>query len=423
MISNTWEDEATSGKAARTAADDRDPLLRPLWADTDDETDADLGSIRSFTPPRALPVHQLTGPVALALLSPLCDAQDALVRLDASVAVAPEAVRVGLVARMAFAEAAGWLAHAYKWIHPLDLALRDLGLTGSTALTATGSGRRVLPQTFASGHAEWGEQTFETMVTGDRAVAEALTLARRLRRMAIGRERAPFSSIAEAKAALDGFSSEPFDPVRFERWKAEYQPTLPTGKRRAVMARQGEPPPLPPLLLAARAAKAWMESGIADVPTPRQAVLAAVYLLAHCSGARSVFAPVWAAYPIIGYGTPDKLPALRSDVAARIGGREGGWMAAFLYLVAEGARAGLRELNRLLAVAKQARARVTKADRRSRLPDAVNAALRTPALTPKALAAQLRIAPQTATALLRELCAADLLREVTGRRSFRAFAL
>ena len=64
---------------------------------------------------------------------------------------------------------------------------------------------------------------------------------------------------------------------------------------------------------------------------------------------------------------------------------------------------GLRELDRLEAAAAQGRGVVAGGDRRSRLPDALDALLRVPALTPKALAARLRIAPQTGTALLREL--------------------
>ena len=40
-------------------------------------------------------------------------------------------------------------------------------------------------------------------------------------------------------------------------------------------------------------------------------------------------------------------------------------------------------------------------DKRSRLPDALDALLRMPALIPKALAARLKVAPQTGTALLR----------------------
>jgi inner membrane protein len=57
------------------------------------------------------------------------------------------------------------------------------------------------------------------------------------------------------------------------------------------------------------------------------------------------------------------------------------------------------------------------------LPDAIETLLRVPVLTRKALAVRLRIAPQTATALVRDLRVAGLAREVTGRGSFRAFAI
>ena len=58
-------------------------------------------------------------------------------------------------------------------------------------------------------------------------------------------------------------------------------------------------------------------------------------------------------------------------------------------------------------------------DRRSRLPKALDAALRTPALTSTILASRLNMAPQTATDLL----AAGVVRKVTGRKHFRAFAM
>ena len=72
---------------------------------------------------------------------------------------------------------------------------------------------------------------------------------------------------------------------------------------------------------------------------------------------------------------------------------------------------------------EQGRGLAARSDKRSRLPDALDALLRAPVLTPKALAAQLRIAPQTATALLRTLQDKGVVREVTGRGSFRAFAV
>jgi len=55
----------------------------------------------------------------------------------------------------------------------------------------------------------------------------------------------------------------------------------------------------------------------------------------------------------------------------------------------------LRELDPLAAVAEQGRAVVAGDDKRSWLPDALDALLRVPALTPMALAARLKVAPQT----------------------------
>ncbi len=87
------------------------------------------------------------------------------------------------------------------------------------------------------------------------------------------------------------------------------------------------------------------------------------------------------------------------------------------------ARLGLRELDRLQVAAAKGRAALAGTDRRSRLPDTLDALLRAPLLTPKALAAQLKVAPQTATALLGAWQATGVVREVTGRGRFRAFAV
>jgi hypothetical protein len=112
---------------------------------------------------------------------------------------------------------------------------------------------------------------------------------------------------------------------------------------------------------------------------------------------------------------------LRSDAADRlVGWGEPVWELAFLHLVAESARMGLRTLERLEVGAEKAAAGL---DKRARLPDAVDALLRTPVLTPMALAARLKVAPQTATAVLRLLQEQGVVREVTGRERFRAFAM
>jgi hypothetical protein len=84
---------------------------------------------------------------------------------------------------------------------------------------------------------------------------------------------------------------------------------------------------------------------------------------------------------------------------------------------------GLRTLERLEAAAEKAGGLTAGLDKRARLPDAVDALLRTPVLTPMALAARLKVAPQTATSVLRELLGNGVVREVTGRGRFRAFAM
>ena len=84
------------------------------------------------------------------LLTPLAAAQDAIARLEAKTETASEAVAEGLRTRMAYLEAAGWLAHAHVWIYPWDLALRDNLLTGSYAAAAFGDRlKSQLPSTVA----------------------------------------------------------------------------------------------------------------------------------------------------------------------------------------------------------------------------------------------------------------------------------
>ena len=168
---------------------DEDCWFRPVWEHEPDETRLDDGPALPGLPsarprnPIAAPDEMRPDDIA-GLLGPLCEAQDALARLDARAGAAPAAVREGLCARLAFQEAAGWLAHAHAWAHPLDLALRDLDLTGSYAIAARcGRGEATLPFTYdGRAHQPWEEQDIPAMARADQAVAMALRLARLLRR-------------------------------------------------------------------------------------------------------------------------------------------------------------------------------------------------------------------------------------------------
>jgi hypothetical protein len=97
------------------------------------------------------------------------------------------------------------------------------------------------------------------------------------------------------------------------------------------------------------------------------------------------------------------------------------WMAEFLECVAAAAIVGLHELNRLQEAEKKGRMMGTTA--RSRLPQAVNAVLRAHIVTATSLAKAVDVTPQAALDLLKKLTAAGILREVTRRASWRAFAL
>lgn len=111
-------------------------------------------------------------------------AQDALARLEGAAGAASDSVRAGLLARLSFLEAAGWLAQQGGWVHPVDLALRDAGVTGSIAAASLGIRLpSVLPATLAEAAPE--------AEPGDRDVAAALDLARRWRRLATARSWAP----------------------------------------------------------------------------------------------------------------------------------------------------------------------------------------------------------------------------------------
>ena len=158
---------------------------------------------------------------------------------------------------------------------------------------------------------------------------------------------------------------------------------------------------------------------------PGQALLAAFGRLVRQAPVRHVFVPVWSAYPAVGLGDRDVLQTLRSDAADRLvgWGRTVTWPVACLHLIAESARLGLRELDRLETASGQGRGALAGADRRSRLPDALEALLRAP--VPDAESAGGTAQDRAAD---RDGVAADVAgggggREVTGRGSFRAFAV
>jgi len=162
-------------------------------SDAFDEEDDGFG----WAPPARPLGTRATNVDASRLLAPLAAAEDALSRLDAAAGAAPEPVRDGLVARLAFAVTAGWLAEVSVTLHPRDLALRAERLTSSySAAASAGRLARELPESVRSHH-ELPEQ-FED----EPRVEQALTLSRLLRRLATLRSTDPLDSSTALASAL-----------------------------------------------------------------------------------------------------------------------------------------------------------------------------------------------------------------------------
>lgn len=360
-------------------------MAKPLWyqglmtavSNTDSTGLVPSASpVRSRLPPDGTDSHPL--------LAPLAEAQDTVARLEATAAAASSAVVEGLRARVAYREAAGWLAHVHTWIHPRDLALRDAGLTGSyTAAALAGRLDVELPTMTARG-------STPDVVPSDEMVASALRLARLCRRLAEHRTWRPVADAPAVRETLRSLGwSVTLDDAAVEGW-------LDSVRRRD----RG-----PALIRAGHGARDWMNRQRHTDSLAMDGLFLAASLWRDSGFGRDIALPFWSA-PI----------QLHHRLAPRVGSE---WLAGFLACVAAAARAAREELARLLRAEAAGATLVRTA--RSHLPQALDHVLRTPAVTTRGLAEELSITPQAALHLLRQLTAAGVVREATGRAAWRAF--
>ncbi len=376
-----------------TTEDDDDVWFRPVWEDEP----AGEGLDPPGLPPSARP-HDTATLDAAALLAPLAKASAALARLDARLEATDPAVAAGLRARLALREAAGWLAHQEgSWVHPVDLGLRAASLTGSiTAAAMAGRLRATLPTTVPT-TADAGPRP--DAPAEDLAVGQALQLGQLWLRLAEHRSWTPLADAASLRPLLDQLGChEPAEDAS-AAWLARFA-ARPAATDAAV----------PALLRAGQAALAWSqrqpEQGRGD-HLPTAALFLAACAWRHAGGTPALALPFWSA-------TPARLEAL-----GRVAGPA--WLPGFLGAVTDAAQRAGQELSRLQAAA--ARAAALRRTARSQLPAAAALALRLPVLTARGLADRLRLSPQAALILLKQLVAAGVLREATGRASWRAFVV
>lgn len=352
--------------------------FQPPW---ESETEADLEPPGSPRARAAAAEPDYRHP----LLVPLAQAQEAVTRLEARAEGASAPVAEGLRARMAYREATGWLSYAHVSIHPHDLALRDRGLTGSYgAAFLSGRLEAQIPSTASR---EFG---FES-APSDTVVGQALRMAQLWRRLA---ELRTWRPAADADAVWETLQSL---GCRRAPALAEIEDWLATVDR--------EPGPL--LIRAGSAARDWMNRPGVDPRGNDGIFLAASLWCRQGGGSRPIALPFWSA------------PEPRHDrLALRVGLP---WMAGFLECVAAAAKVGLDELARLRQA--EDKSRLLGRTARSRLQDAAAAVLRAPIVTARDLAKELDVTPQAALGLLAQLVEAGIVREATGRASWRAFAL
>ncbi|ONH82077.1 hypothetical protein APZ41_016460 [Roseomonas mucosa] len=162
----------------------------------EDEGDPDDGSTLPWATRRSGQPPPAAAPDPAWLLLPLRQAEDLVSRLDARAGAASEAVREGLVARLALAEAAAWLTQAGLPTHPHDLGLRAAGLTGSwSAASDLHRLERAMPATWGGHGGEVGA------VAAEHPVEQALALARLLTRLPVFRTD-PLNEAERLAAAL-----------------------------------------------------------------------------------------------------------------------------------------------------------------------------------------------------------------------------
>ena len=284
------------------------------------------------------------------MLNALVQAQDAIARLEAATEVASGAVREGAGARLAFREASGWLAHQGVWVHPVDLALRAAGITGSVEAGRLGVR---LPSILPATAVRDGGGVDDRDVT---AALRHAVVTQRLRSL--------------------------------RTWSPELSVGLP--------AEDGTPALLAAVRLVAAGGGARFSA---------DSVLAAAVLWRGRGGTGDPGLPVWSA------------PVGRLQQAALAADP----VPVLLGAIAEAALGARRELARLVAV--EARGREVGVTVRSSFGAALEVVLRRPVVTARMVGEAIGVSPRAGSMILDRMRGAGLLREATGRKSWRAFVI
>ncbi len=353
-----------------------DLYLRPVWMDNEDEPLFDVK-------PQAKP--ETAKDLPLATVSKLIRAQDAIARLEAGLAAAQPDIAAGCRARLALYEAVGYVAHQGSTIHHRDLALRDVGMTGS--YLAAFAGGRITQEARWSGVGHVDEPDLPEDLDIMIALAYAKQWQRLIEYISPPNLKAPGDFIEQLR--LVGCSVG--DAYTFVDWLN----AVPT---------QHDKPGLMQL--------AWILSyGLPGRQREDKIDIAAAY----------VAAAFWRQTP---YGRHCPLPFWSAPVRTlAVLGRQGGadFDLTFYECVTEAAMSGIRELTKLV-MAVENLARSPKWDK-PKVKEAAFFAIRHPIITSSHLAKHLDITAPSSNKMIEYLIEHGFLKEVTGRKAWRAFAV
>ncbi len=294
----------------------------------------------------------------------------------------------GVIARMAYKEASGWLATNHVWVHEADLALAENHHTMSvSSLLVTGKDLRLsLPNTFSAARDN-------ALIPDDRYIDFALRLARYWRRLAEQKTWLDLSSMTPVQEVIEDLNG------RCQVHVDDLEDWLGDARRRSIGT--------PPLLRAAAACRWWLNLPGATDELSIDGVFLGALVWRERAGKRVISLPFWTA------------PSSEIHALGKLTGVK--WTAGFLACVTQAARTAIFEAERL-AIAER-RAFGTKVTKRSSMSEALAFAVKSPVLTALRLAEALKISRQASSALIRRLVDDKIIREITGRDSWRAYTL
>lgn len=385
-----------------------DPWLTPTWEDPDFIAEHEREEKRVQRVPLEFPGERTTiGSVTPADITAMAHAEAVLGEFRGALAAVPLPIATGTIRRLFFKEAAAYLHVAATWIHPGDLALREIGATsGVLAAIRSGRPRAALPVTFASAAMVPAEEEDEWARALDRHAETGIFIARTLTRMALSSLGRASPHTPKERLGLQGTPDDSRDPLGLGQFWPRFEAAL----KAEAQASLGQD-----LWSAHTLGRSWasIETTYGDADT--EALARLTLAVAACFGRERPgpwLLPWLCRLPQRYRRTTEAFTLFVDDTRKRV---------VWLDAVREAALEGLATLSALrhsMDVAEQSEdLRTTPL-----LKKVIDLALADAVITTGSAAKACRVAPASAFSVLTRLEKIGMLREITGRDRYRVWA-